>query len=73
MCLVAAETISAETSIVDGLDETMLNCNENAVELPNRTVSSGFKEDNFSIMTVFQSKLQLGFINNNLEHVNYWN
>lgn len=73
MYLVAAETITAETSIVDGLDETILNCNENSVELPNRTVSSGFKKDNSLIMTVFQSKLQLCFINNNIEHVNNWN
>ena len=35
--------VAAETLIVDGLDETMMNVNENSVELPNRTVSSGFK------------------------------
>ena len=53
MNLVAAETISAETSIVDGLDETMLNFNEHAVELPNRTVSSGYKIEKCTIVTVF--------------------
>jgi len=35
--------VAAETLIVDGLDETMMNVNENSVELPNRTVSSGYK------------------------------
>ena len=49
MNLVAAETISAETIIVDELDETMLNFDENAVELPNRTVSSGYKIEKFTI------------------------
>ena len=52
MNLVAAETISAETSIVDGLDETMLNLNENS-ELPNGRVSSGYKIKNCTNMTVF--------------------
>ena len=49
MNLVAAETITAETLIVDGLDERMLNFNENAVELPNRTVSSGYKMEKRTI------------------------
>ena len=49
MNLVAAETIRAETMIVDGLDERMLNSNENAVELPNRTVSSGYKKEKCTI------------------------
>ena len=49
MYLVAVETISAETLIVDGLDETILYSNENSVELPsmpNATVSSGYETQN---------------------------
>ena len=56
MYLVAAEPISAQISIVDGLDETMLNLNENSVELPNRTVSSGYKIDNRTFVTIFSKQ-----------------
>ena len=54
MYLVAAETLSAETLTVDGLDETMLNFNENNVELPNRTVSSGYEIEKCIIVTVLK-------------------
>ena len=54
MNLVAVETISAETIIVDELDETMLNFDEDAVELPNRTVSSGYEIEKCTVAGILK-------------------